>query len=199
MTIAEVFEPQTYYMHQAGYNSTGSFRFNKDIGDIISADDSKYIHYVRWADDDSTARSSWYVYAFSKVPWQNRVATKLDWWSDWNSRQVERHWEYSRIKQEWNSIKMSTLCCMLNYDSSNKYQNTNRWCITATDTTSEKVQLITTTNYQTPTPELLEARTTSCWITEEESLTPLWLTSVSSEEETRWDYHYNFIITYNNI
>lgn len=150
---------------------------SSDIWDLIVADNSEYIHYFWVTDPKTTAYDSWYIYAWIKAPLNNPTVVKITW-SEINGdgpsiREIN---VLNRMKQNWASgVKVSSLM------RANGSHTPIYWsCTNVTDTTATRVNLWQTPEgVWTPSAEILEAWTQSCGITEEESISALWKTTMS--------------------
>ena len=174
-----------------------------DVWDIIKSDSSVYYHYFWISNSSTTAYDWWNFCCFYKTPWNNP-------WVVLSSELPEQnHYYYgvnlniaSRMKIDGNNIKVSSLC-VRQYDSN--WWNVSWWnytstfiCANATNTSVQLVTLWTIDWYHSiPTEEILATWTESCWITAEESVESLWLTTISTTYGSDSNY-YNLVATINS-
>lgn len=198
-SIDGIFTPASFTIENAVQNTKWWVGVRADLWDIATADMQTYRHYFWVTDPDSTAYDSRYVYCWVKNPWSNpymtwRLAWVVDSSSNYHIRTLDRA---MRMKRVWNSsVKVSSLISDW-YRASWSWQMTNcsRYCFNGTDSSWEVVSLWLTTSTSDITSEVLAARTTSCWITAEESVVSIWKTSMSFYHDS--GSKYNLIATLN--
>lgn len=179
-SIDGIFVPASFTIQNAISNSYWA-SIKADLWDTNTSNNQKYIHYFWVTDPNSSAYNSYYVYAWVKTVWNNPTITKLSWYDDDNTRQHSRYMNVMiRMKRSGaSSIMASSLIRDAYYPSGSwSWTNVNWKCINITDTTSSIVNLWDTIE-RDPTAEILSAWTTSCGITEEESILSLWKTTMS--------------------
>lgn len=191
-TWLDLFVPASLTMEDVISNSNASVAMTENIHDMVSPDGNSYYHYFWFRNSWTTAHDARCVWVFKKVKWANPT---FNYWSaldEWNyyyniiNRNV-----LSRMKIEnWN-VKASTLA-LRQYDSNGTQSHwwkvtATLYCVNMTDNTIWSIVTLWSVwnlddkyyyNY-TIIPDWDALRTASCWITAEESIGSIWLTSIS--------------------
>lgn len=187
-----LFVPQSLVISDAVHNRDRSVRVSENIFDIISPDWNTYYHYFWFRNSDSTAYDSWCVWAFKKTKLVNPTFNYWELLSERNMyyNAVDRNVN-SRMKFEDGHVKASTLA-FRQYDSNGRQTHGGKttatlYCVNIVDDTIWWIVTLWSVsdlddeyyyNY-TIIPNWNELRTASCWITQEESIGSVWLTSMS--------------------
>lgn len=179
-----IFIPSSYVLADTIRNTNRWVSVKADIGDIVTADESTYYHYLWVTDPTTTAHDFWRIYAWKKVPWQNPQFIPLNWIDEWNGYYYSTTLNRGiRMKKVWtSSVKVSSLVWKWYWKSGSWSMTSNaRYCVNVTDDTSEVVTLLTNRHdeWSAVPADVLEARTNSCWITAAEAIASIWKTSIS--------------------
>lgn len=195
-----IFLPASFTIVDFVRNKDSWVSMSSNVCDTIKPDWSAYYHYFWISNSSTTAYDWWNFCCFSKTPWNNPTV------SLWTELPENNHYYNSvtlniasRMKIDWNDVKVSSLCVRIN-DSN--WWNVSWWTYTSTficaNATNTSLSLVTLWSvswyYSEPTEEILEAWTESCWITAEESINSLWLTTMSTTYGSSSNY-YNLVAT----
>lgn len=156
----------TFYMYNAF--------FDKDLWDIVRADESEYFRFFWFRERKSTSIDYRHVWVWTKKHHVDQVFTYNSTWveepSNWF---LEQKW--FRQKRDGNNIKASVL-----YYTARTNATRYWYCYNITNTTiSSPVSLWTTPAWSSdPSAEILTAWTTSCEITADESIPSINATSM---------------------
>lgn len=178
--VAWLFTPvtlsSTFYMNSA--------LFDSDLWDAVKADNSEYYRYFRFRERTSSTEDFWHVWIFTKKHHANQVFTYNSGGAEEPTSGTLQH-ELFRMKKDGNDIKASVL-----YYSKRTGENYNWYCYNITNSTvSSPVSLGSTPSGSSwPSTAILEAWTTSCWITAEESIPSINATSMNITRQEAWVY-----------
>lgn len=197
-----LFMPASYILEDVISNDDSWITINRDLWDIANADNSAYYHYFWFLDSTTTAYDMYRVWCWKKTPKSNPSFAASDRLSEMNysyySLNMDWWW---RMKRDWNDVKASALAYR-QYDSN--WWNVSWWtystqfyCINFTNQSWTIVDLWNYSWYYSKDnipQEVLDNWTTSCWITQEESIASINKTTTSF---TRWSTssRYNLVAT----
>lgn len=144
-----------------------SYAFVVDnLCDTTRADDSEYFRYF-WYRDDSSSENHYRIWVRNKTVWN-------DPWFVYSSERFDNDtFEYGwRMKKDNNDVKMSFLFYVATWPQARSW-----YCINVTNTTISTAVSLWNTTGDTPSEAVLSAWTTSWWITAEESISALNITT----------------------
>lgn len=189
--LAEIFTPQQLIIENAIRNTQWNFGYEKDIADGIANDWQFYYHYF-WFENSVDSDDKWQIWIFKKQKWTNPVFVT---WPTITEAQYNDSVDLGvkvRMKIDEDGVKASSLSFKQRTVNNTKtlyLYSINIVNDVATTATIYSWWWDTNIWYSyTDIPNRDELRTASCWISESESISPAWFTTITTPRGSSSSY-----------